>query len=957
MYDRRSVIGELFVMLCLLVTGAVHAQKQQGAIEGRIFDESGGMIEGAELTVFGVQVQRTLRTDEAGQFQIRELPPGTYTIRAAAKGFALLERKGINVRAGQTARVDLELSILSPEDEITVVRDLSSGRLTEKNTLVLRERDLDALPGGPGGLIAVLRVMAPFAGPRGPRVLVNGFRGRRLPPKRTIREIRIQENPFSAEYDELGVGRIEILTRPGTQRFEGEAFFSFGDEALNSRNPFSPHEIPFQSRIFSGVVSGPIIWERLSFFANLERHETDDNVLVNATVLDEQLDPTPLNFSNRRPEARNILHTRLDYQLHPDHTLVGAYTGNLNDRESAGVGGFSLPSRSFDRSVREHTLQLTETWIVSPNLLNETRFEFTRHQVNERAQNFDPTILVQGAFVAGGAGLSDSSSLEDRWHLYNSFLWTKGSHILKAGGEIREARIDDISSSNLSGTFTFAGRLAPALDENNEVILDSEGSPVLASITSLEGYRRTLFFQRQGLSAAEIREKGGGPSQFSIAGGREESTVRQFEFGGFIQDDWQLRRGLTLNLGLRYEGQTNINSLDIAPRVGLAWAPDAGSSPAPSTVIRAGGGIFFDRVGDRLTLRARRFDGESFREFIVSDPAILESYPRVPPIEELDSFRVPSNEVRVAGDIRSPYSLQTTISIERQLPLGLLVSSSFSRTRTVNALRSRNINAPLFDEASPGQPVYPFPGRGPVYQYESSGFLKQKQFTLNLVNQLRNRMTWYATYILSSSYGDTEGPDSFPADPFNLDGEYGRSSLDARHSFYLGSWVNAPGQTMFTFLVMARSGLPFDITTGRDSNQDTLFTERPSLATDLTRESVVTTDFGAFDLEPLQGEAVIPRNFAEGPAYCSVNLRVAKRFTFDRWFGGQSDRGSVRDQKMHLLLSVDIDNLFNWVNPASPIGSLDSPFFGISTASAGSFGTGTSSGGNRTVNLGLQLRF
>lgn len=466
------------------------------------------------------------------------------------------------------------------------------------------------------------------------------------------------------------------------------------------------------------------------------------------------------------------------------------------------------------------------------------------------------------------------------------------------------------------------------------------------------------MFQRQGLSGAEIRERGGGPSQFSIAGGRQESTVTQFEFGGFVQDDWQVRQGLTLNLGLRYEGQTNISSLDIAPRIGLAWAPGAGSPSTPSTVIRAGAGVFFDRFGERLTLRSRRFDGNNFQEFIVSDPEILAAYPRIPPIEELESFAVPSNRVSIADGARTPYSIQTNISIERQLPLGLLLSSSVSRTRTVNALRSRNINAPLFDESAPDQRAHPYRDLGPIYQYESSGTLEQDQFTVNLVNQLRNRMTWYATYILSSSYGDTEGPNSFPANPFDLSTEYGRSSLDARHSFYLGSWVNAPGETMFTLLVMARSGLPFNITTGRDSNQDTVFTERPSLATDLTRDSVVVTDYGAFDLEPREGETIIPRNFAEGPGYCSVNLRVAKRFTFDGWFagsGGQSGAGG--DRKTHLLLSVDIDNLFNWVNPATPVGSLDSPFFGTSTALSGPFGSGIRSAGNRTINLGLQLRF
>lgn len=950
---------QTIVLLTLSSVGLTTAQSEEGFLRGVVVDASGAIIEGAEVTLSGSGVERKLVTDGQGRFESARLPAGSYSVRAAAAGFSASEKTGVRIAAGGTAAVDFELAILPTQDEITVADGLYRGRLTTESVFILSGRGLDALPDGPGGLMASLRIMAPFAGPQGPQVLINGFRGRRLPPKQVIRAVHFKGNAFSAENDELGVGSIEIFTKPGTKRFEGEGFFSFSNHSLNSRNPFSPERIPFQSAILSGSLSGPLVRDKATFFANFERHETDNNVLVNATVLNAELDPEPLALSIPRREARNVIHPRLDFLISPDHSLTGAYIGTIRSGDNEGVGAFSLPGRAYETSGSDHTLQLTENWIFGPTLLNQARFEYFRFGLRHEGSNFDPVVHVQGAFTAGGSELRNSRTTEDRWSLYDSLHWTRGNHQVRFGGEVRRAAVEDVDSSNLSGTFTFTGGLAPVLDEEGQPVVGPDGELELNPLTSLQRYRRTLLLQQLGVSGAKILELGGGPSQFSIVGGRLNSDVRQVEYGWFLQDDWKLRPNLTLSAGLRYEGQTNISSLDLAPRFALAWAPGASASQA-DTVIRAGAGLFYDRFSERHTLRSRRFNGANLREFTVSNPEILQMFPEIPSFELLEAFAVSPNRVVIADDLRTPQSFHASLSVERRLPGNLLLSTAFTRTRTANALRSRNINAPLPGiEGEIDLGGRPFPDLGPIFQIESSGVFRQNQLTVSLVNRSWKTMSWYATYRLSEAFSDTDGHDSFPADPFDLGSEYGRSSLVARHAFYMGNWINAPGETILTLMLVARSGLPFNIITGRDSNLDSLFTERPALAGDLSGPNVVITDFGVFDLDPPTGASIIPRNFGMGPGFLAVNFRLAKRFRFGSFLGGAGgDRSpGAAERRTHMVLSLDVDNLFNRVNLARPVGNLDSPFFGISVAPAGAFGFGNNFASNRMIRLGLYLRF
>src|SRR5437868_4017414 len=283
---RRTAAFALAVFLC---TGlAAFAQQtpatQAGALRGTVADEFGGLVVGATITLIDAKgAQQTAQTGDDGTYSFNALAPGKYTLNAAAAGFAVFENNEVTINAGKRLALDIKLSVTLGNEQVTVSGETPISTEAEANAsaLVIKGTDLDALPDDPDDLSAALQALAgPAAGPNGGQIFIDGFTGGRLPPKESIREIRINQNPFSAEFDRLGFGRIEILTRPGTDKMRGQSFFSFNDESLNSRNPYAPSRASYQARNYGGNLSGPIS-RKSSFFFDFERRRIDDNAIVN----------------------------------------------------------------------------------------------------------------------------------------------------------------------------------------------------------------------------------------------------------------------------------------------------------------------------------------------------------------------------------------------------------------------------------------------------------------------------------------------------------------------------------------------------------------------------------------------------------------------------------------------------------------------------------------------------
>ncbi len=991
----------------LLSAPSARAQGVTG-LSGEVKDETGGVISDAQVEVSGPVTKQAV-SDGRGAFRVVGLPPGGYTVVVTKARFAPFARAEVAVVAGQMATLEVTLTVAAVEENIAVESETSMGLNPNDSAaaVVLKGADLDALPDDPDELAEALQALAgPSAGPNGGQIFIDGFSSGRLPPKASIREIRLNTNPFSAEHDRLGFGRIEILTKPGTDRFRGSTNVEFMDESLNSRNPYATAEAPYQRREWGGSLGGPLS-KKASFFVDFERRETDDNDLINATILDASLAPVSFNTLVLTPQQRTTASPRVDYQLGASHTLVARYSFTEFAREKAGVGDFSLLSRAYDTTSRQHTFQLTETAVLG-RAVNETRLQYTADRRVQEGDTRVPTLQVLDAFTGGGSQVGASHAKDERLELQNVTSWARGKHSFRAGARLRGVRIEDVSRNNFGGSVTFASGPGPLLDAQNAIVRDAFGQPVLENLTSLERLRRSLFFGELGLSPAAIRALGGGASQFRIAGGDPEATVTQWDAAPFLQDDWRIRPNFTLSLGLRYEIQTNVDSfLDIAPRVAFAWSPRKGEE-RPKTVVRGGLGVFYDRVGEDLTLQGDRFDGISQQQYFVTAPALLDlielspqGVGRLPSAADLTGFALPQTTRRLADDLAAPRTLQTSLSVERQLPHNTTFSLVFVSSRIRNVLRSRAINAPR-----PGTGERPLGNASTVYEYEATGRFDQEQMIVGLNGRVNPGLNFFTRYFLNRARSDADGAGSFPANQYDLSGEYGPSFQDVRHRFVLGGSLRLPGDVRLSPFVIASTGRPFNITTGRDNNLDTLFNDRPGFATDPGKAGVVDTEWGLLDPNPTPGQVIIPRNLGRGPAFVVMNLRVGKNIGFGkrkdaeagaptdvpppgggrgpgpggggpgggggrggggfggggggRGFGG--DGGGEGSGRVNLNLSVSIQNVLNHVNAGNPVGNIGSPSFGRSLNTAGGFGFGGGGGGgtgvgNRRVELDVRLSF
>ncbi|GAC1399929.1 MAG: hypothetical protein NVSMB56_15070 [Pyrinomonadaceae bacterium] len=575
---KKSRVLSLLIFGASIVT-ATFAQ-QTGSLRGKLIDELGGAIVGVQVTVTNASgATKTATTNNDGVYTLGGLASGTYTVRVASQGFAPFENTTVNIAASGNDTLDIVLKVALEQQQVTVAADSSALSVDPANNagaVILKGTDLEALPDDPDDLQAALQALAgPSAGPNGGQLFIDGFTGGRFPPKESIREIRINANPFAAEFDRLGFGRIEILTKPGSDKFRGQANITFNDESLNSRNPFAASRPPFQRRQFGGNLSGPIIKKKSSFFFDVEKRDVDDDAIIVAQILDSSLNPVAFNQVVPTPSRRTTISPRVDYQLNDKNTIVGRYSYAQTSRvgSDASVGGFSLISRATNETNKEHTVQLTETAILNAKTVNETRFQYIRRRTDEQGNASTPTISVQGAFVGGGAPFGLAFRNEDRYELQNYTTLSLGNHAVKFGGRLRRSSLTDFTNSNFNGTFVFAG--IPA-------------TPNALALSSLEQYQQFLR------GAAGIT-----PTQFTIAGGNPQVGVTQTDFGGFVQDDWRYRPNLTLSAGLRYETQTNIHDkTDFAPRLSLAYSPGGGGNSQPKTVLRGGIGLFYERFGE-----------------------------------------------------------------------------------------------------------------------------------------------------------------------------------------------------------------------------------------------------------------------------------------------------------------------------------------------------------------------
>jgi hypothetical protein len=1002
--------------LALIIAAPQQARAQaQGSIRGLVTDPSAAVVPGATVIATGNGVTRTAKSDGQGRYTLANVPPGAYNIRADASGFVTYTQSDVNVSAGQANGLDIALQIAAEAQQLQVTDQAASSLSTDASAnvgaIVLKEADLDALPDDPDDLQADLEALAgPAAGPNGAQFFVDGFSGGQLPPKSSIREIRINSNPFSSEFDRPGFGRIEILTKPGTDSYHGQAFVNYGNKIIDSRNPFLTTAPPlYNYTLLTGNLGGPIN-KKSSFFIDYTRRDINENSLVNAQILDSNRNEVPFNVAVVVPNMQWQISPRVDYAINANNTLVVRYNHTQSSNLS-GVGGFTLPSQETQSFNKNNTVQITETAILGTKAVDETSFQFRDSHNNVTNANGDPVapgLNVSGSFMAGGApfglvnGLAANNTDNLGYELRNFVTLAQGSHAIKVGFRVRQTNESILSTNNFNGSYTFN-----APNTVNGLPQCFAGTGITAP-TSLDLYRQTEIMLSQNIPVATILAQGCGPSQFTLNSGITYQPVRQFDLGAYVQDDWRFRPNLTVNAGIRYETQNNIHDhLDFAPRIGFAWAPGAKGNKPSKSVVRGGYGIFFDRFDQSNTLNTLRYNGSAEQNFTIntSNPnaaaalAYFALTPGAQPAVPPSALLATQNQAiyRVSSSYHAPYQSQFAIGVDRQLPWRTQMSVNFIDTRGVHVQRLRDINAPLDTNPS----LRPFPGLGDVYQYESSGIFKQSQLVFNANSRINSHFSLQGNYAYGHAHTNASG---FPMDQYNDNQDYGRAPYDVRNRGVITGNIGLPWRISASPFMQMSSGSPFNITTGQAFNGDGIYNARPAFAASsqcgLGLPNIKCTPFGDFNTNPAVGAAVIPFDDAEGPGTFSINLRVSRSWGWGEkkgtdanrprggggpggggggrggpggggggrgggfgGFGGGGGRGGPgggfgggpNNNRYNITATVSARNLFNHVNDGTPNGSLNSPFFGQSLALAQ--GVGGGSAGNRKIELQVRFSF
>jgi hypothetical protein len=944
------------VIAFLLAPGIVCAAQvpsQGGEVRGTVTDPTGALIPSATLVLAGDGgYSKTAHGGHDGTYVISAVPAGNYTLAVTAQGFAPGSIENVRVIAGRNTMANVTLQLPVDEQQVQVKEDalgVSTSPDNNASAMVIKGKDLDALSDDPDELQNELTALAgPAAGPNGAQIFIDGFTGGQLPPKSSIREIRVNQNPFSAQYDKLGYGRIEILTKPGTDKLHGSFMLNGNDSAFNSLNPFVTKEPPYYSTFMVGNAGGALN-KSSSWFASVFRRDNASNSIINAELLDSSAYAYNYTTAVANPQSRLDVSPRFDFQLGANNTLTVRYMFDRQVQTNSGVSQFALQTQAHNVLDYENTLQLSDTQILGANTINETRFQYTRDRNNQTAQDVDPTITVQGAFTGGGSNAGVVRDNQDRYELQNYTTMIKGAHSLNFGGRLRLTRDSSYQTSGFNGNYIYS---------------------------SLSAY------------AAKT------PSEYDITAGNAASKVDLFDAGLFFQDDHKVRPNLTLSYGVRYEAQNRISDHDDwGPRLSLAWAPKIGNGQN-KTVIRGGYGWFYDRFSSTYILDAIRQNGVNQRQYVVKNPSFYQNAPSPTQLGVLSA--VAPTVYEVAPNMKAAVSMQAAVGVEHQFGKIATASATYINSRGIHQYYSDNINAylPGTYDASTGTGVRPNGVDENIYQFQSSGVFNQNQIVMNYTVRAK-RVSLFGFYMVNFAKADTSGATYFPSNQFKPGADYGRANFDVRNRFLLGGNIQAPYGVSFSPMLVTDSGQPFNITIGQDLNGDNQFNDRPAFATTASANTV-QTKFGLLDLDPAWDQARIPYNYGNGPSQFSMNMRVSKSFGIGPrveggatgGFGGgpggggpppgggppgggaggglgpgglSGSRGgpprldAVVPHRYSLNFSAMTRNVLNSVNLAQPVGVLESPLFGKSNALAGGFFSSPAS--NRSIDLQVSFNF
>jgi hypothetical protein len=823
--------------------------QETGALKGTVEDSTGAAVIGAHVTLKHSAAGKLHSvTDEDGYFEMGKLPAGQYVLTVEAPGFETWE-KTIEVGPKPAGAVLIRMKLPQFKQEVTVQAQAEPGPSTENNhnSLELNQTYLEHMPLKEGDPLAIPTLfLEPAAlGARGAHLIVDGVEESTLElPTSAIKEIYVNRSPYSAEFARPGNGRIEVFTLQGSRRhYRGSVTFILRNSEFDARNAFATTRPFMQRPIGEAQLSGPLS-RKISFFvAGRYVHRNQEAVIHAFTDTGKLFENYPVNGLDANGFGR------LDFKLSNRNQLTLSYKYKDKSRGNQTVGGFDLPSRATDTLDRENEVRLFDTATVSESLVNEVRFTYKKQSVSTSSLSSDPAVIVLDSFKNGGAQQSQTQT-EQVGVAQDIATAVKGNHTFRFGIAVRPRYFDAFNAANFGGTFSFS------------------------SLSTFAASKPYLFTQNLG-----------NPSV----------SYHQIEYSSFFQDDVRIGSTLSLSFGARHEFQSNLDYYkNVAPRAALAFAPGGGG-----TVIRAGAGLFYDRLPEVMEEQSLLYGGDRILQVAVSNP----TYPVPFPPGQIQ-FATPS-VIQIAPGIRTPALFQASLSIDQRLGKGRsYLTLDYTTIKGYRLFRTRNINAPL-----PATGLRPNPNFINIDQFESTGASKSNILTTTLKTSPHPGVDFMAQYTYSHTIDDTSGMVSIPANNYDLRPERGRSDLDRRHRLNLMTSYGLPLSFRFGTVVVLNSGIPYNITTGVDNNHDTVANDRPPGVT---------------------------RNTGRGPGFAQVDMHLSRPIHFEK-----------NKHRPRFELGIDVFNVLNTVNPKDYIGTMTSPFFRYANAA----------NPPREIQLTLQLYF
>jgi len=802
----RFLAPALVLFTLTFTSGSFAADTSSGAppsgpaVRGVVADPTGATVPGAEVDLVDPSgaVAGTNLTDEEGNFQIVAPRAGNYTLVVSGAGFETV-RKPVMLAIPGASTLGASLRIILPIGSMTTsVRvsaenneDLTAPE-SNNDTSVVNSQDLKSLPifdnGYANAMGSFLDENVTATGGTG--LLVDGVEANRATVSASaVQEVRINQDPYSAQYYWPGRGQMEIITKSAADKYHGQFNFLFRDSAMNAQNALAASKPFEQRRVYEGHFTGPIPRaKKSSFLFTFNRAEEDMDSVVSASIVPTTSNPKGAFQANVPTPTRDT-----EFSMRPAHQFGDRHSGYLQysyedwTGQNLGVGGQALASAGYFNEYREDDAVAHLDSTLSAVLLNQASIVVERDSSRRKSVVEAPRIYVSGDF-SGGSAQIDAFSSEYNFRMNDMVTWTRGRHLVKLGAgtpHIDRRAFDD--NTNSLGSYTFGPTLA------------SDGVTVLE--TALENYTNNR------------------PSGFTQNTGDVHFVYHQQEMGAFIQDQFKLNERFSITPGIRYDWQNFLATrrLGFAPRVSFAWVLNEESK----MVVRGGGGIYYDRFGSGPLLDLARYGNARRRAVVLS----LDPTTSCVPISNCVTLAAqPPSLARLEPNAKIPYQIQYGLSIERQLGEKATAIVSAYTVRGIDSFRSVDINAPTPQSAYTERPN---PAYGRIRQMQPEGFFEGNGIDISYRGRLSKYFTGFGRYTWAHYESNTGGIGWFPQNQFAPNDEWSNAGFDRRHR--LGMYAMFQPQSILNLSagIFANTGTPWTVITGGDAYGDGLFNTRP----------------------------------------------------------------------------------------------------------------------------------